>query len=355
MSSRTHPKQARPDGAARRWKLLMRVCQGLLAVLIVVAVWSIGFAGGGGTDPVLPDTDTQFSLDLSVIAAADHSVVYVVEQRARPAYRIFAFDPATGESTTVFTVPDDAIIYGIGLSNDGATLAVTYSPDFNLDGSGLWTLDLASGEMTMVLDVEPGIYHADPVWTTDDTAVLTTRVDRQGESEQLDVGRIEVSDGSSEIVVADAINPVVVGDEIYALQVDENQARRGISKVVDGELDAIVSGDLDLDHLVADGTASLNVAAIDTDETATGLTFGSVAQAHGNHDRPSTWWTVPVTSTEPGIAPEASTVASIIVYDAAAGDDAIVYATGEGLSIGIPATGERIDVIASRAIRFVAA
>jgi hypothetical protein len=71
----------------RFWRRVTRGLQCLLAVAVAFAVWSIGFAGGDGPVPVLPDTDTQFSLDLEVVATLDHPVVYVVEQRARPAYR----------------------------------------------------------------------------------------------------------------------------------------------------------------------------------------------------------------------------------------------------------------------------
>jgi hypothetical protein len=81
------------------------------------------------TVPVLPDTTHAFSLDLEVIANMDHEVVYAAEQRSGSAYRMFSFDPATGAVETVFTVPKDAVIYGIALRPDRTSLAVANSPD----------------------------------------------------------------------------------------------------------------------------------------------------------------------------------------------------------------------------------
>lgn len=100
---------------------------------------------------------------------------------------------------------------------------------------------------------------------------------------------------------------------------------------------------------------TLFVAAIDTTESTSGLTFGSVVDAHGSHDRPSTRWTVPLDPADSDNDLAATTIPPLTVYDAAFGDGAIAYATGEGLSIATPKSGKRIDLITSRAIRFVAA
>lgn len=349
--------------AARRWRLVVRACQISLAVLVAFGVWSIGFASDDGPAPVVPETQEQFSLDMIARDTVDHPLIYAVEQRARPAYRIFSLDPSTGDDETVFTVPDDAIIFGIALHHDGTTMAVTWSPDFSLEGSGLALLDIESGEMTTVLDVETDVYHLDPAWSADGTSVLTTRVDRRGDTEQLDVARITAfSDGSNapgtvDVVATNAINPVATGGDIAYLAVDSDGARRSVSTAAAPD-SLIIRGDLDLDHLVADSDGSLRVAAIDAVDTDTasiaGITFGQAAAAHGNHDRPSTWWDLDV-SLE---APASSDAEPIITHDAAFGDDAIVYATGEGISIlqvGVGASDVRIDLIASRAVRFVTA
>lgn len=174
------------SGRRQRLRWAIRALQVALAGTVAVGVWLIGFAPDGATPEVLPDTTEQFSLDLEVVASTEAPVVYIVEQRARPAYRIFAFDSSTGDDETIFTVPEDAIICGIDLDATGTTLAVTYSPDHTLDGSGLWTLDIADGTFTEISPVETGIYLTDPEWTDDGTAVLATRVNRTTENESLE-------------------------------------------------------------------------------------------------------------------------------------------------------------------------
>ena len=330
-----------------------------LVALFAFGIWSIGFASDDGPAPVLPDTQEQFSLDLKVAGSADHGVVYAVEQRARPAYRIFSFDPRTGVDTTVFTVPEDAIIYGIALDADDQRLAVTYSPDFHLQGSGLWTLDLDSGDFEMVGNVETGVYHADPVWSADGESVLTTRINRTGDVEQLDVASIDTNDGTTTTIVANGINPVIVGGDVFYLAVDQDGARRSINLAVEntdtvGVGVTVASGSDDLDHLVG-SSSGLSVAVIDDPQTDSGLTFGGITEAHGSHDVPSTWWTV--SPDDPGTQPEPVALDALTVYDAASTDDAIVAATLEGLAIVRTSTSgspERIDLIKSRAIRFVA-
>jgi hypothetical protein len=321
-------------------------------VWIGVAVWLLSVDSGDGTAAVLPDTQAQFSLDLKVIGEVEHDVVYVVEQRARPAYRIFSFDPSTGADETVLTVPTDAIIYGIALSPDRSTLAVAYSADFHIAGSGVSALDVASGKLTEVVPAQPDVYLTELEWSVDGRSVLATHVDRTGTDEQLSVAKISIADKSTEVIVDDAIAPVVDGDGLYYLTVDSEHARRAIGHLDgSGTSTAIAIGDggFDLDHLIAGGDqTSLHVAVLNTNQGGD-LSLGTPADAHGNHKVPSTWWDVavtPSTATPTALEP-------IIVYDAASSGSALVYATQEGLAIAV--NGTRTDLIASRAIRFVAA
>ena len=346
----------------RRGKLLVRVLQVLLGFAVAFAVWSIGFAADDVAAPVLPDTETQFSLDLDVVDSYDHPIVYVVEQRARPAYRIFAFDPVTGSDETVFTVPENAIIYGIALSNDGTTLAVNYSPDYQVEGSGLWTLDLTGAAnpeagadaMSQIVGVTEGIYLTDPTWADDDRSVFSTRVDRTGADEQLAVAKISIETGDSEIVAENAISPVAADGIIYFLDVDDSAARRSIGSIDEnGGRDSIevAGGTLDLDELAvsADGTTLL-VNAIEGEDDASTITIGQPADAHGNHDVPSAWWTVPLDgSTASPLGTE-----EIVTYDAAVTGGVIISATREGLAFTSTSTSATTAVIESRALRFVA-
>jgi hypothetical protein len=323
---------------------------------------------------VLPDTDTQFSLDLEVVATLDHPVVYVVEQRARPAYRILAFDPSTGVAETVLSVPEDAIIYGISLRNDRDTLAIAYAPDYREAGSGVWTIDLTAGlpvdpaDMELVVDVQPDVYLTEPDWSTDDTTVFVTHVDRRTEEEQLSVSAVAMVAGDVSTVAHDAIGPVAAGDAVFFLDVDEAQARRSVG-VVDGDARrssiAVGNGSFDLDYLIGgDAVDELHVSVIEgtTATTAASLTFGQSVSAHGNHEVPSVWWGVAVESSGGTTVADSTATApigldAVVVYDATFSGEAIVYATREGLSFGfsVDGTADKVDVIASRAIRFVAA
>ncbi|MGL5862499.1 MAG: hypothetical protein ACRCY9_14700 [Phycicoccus sp.] len=302
------------------------------------------------TVPVLPNTTATFSLDLEVVATMDHEVVYAVEQRSRPAYRIFSFDPAMGAVETVFTVPQDAIIYGIALAPDRKSLAVAYSPDFQIGGSGIWTLDLTTKEFSEVSPAKKDVYLTDPTWSADGRALWATRADRTRSDDQLGIAHVDIADGTVKIVVEEGIDPAPVGDALFYLTVDENQARRSIGVLdADGGTRTIAVGDgtLDLDHLLvgADGT-SLRVAVLETEKDS-GLALGQKAEAHGNHDVPSTWWDVP-TSTR-GSAASSTRIDPVVVYDAAPTGTDIVYATRAGLSI---AGTTKTDLITSRAIRF---
>ncbi len=353
-ASKTAQPSTEVERSLRFWKRIRRVLQVALVLFVIVIVGLLAIDRGAGPAPVLPETEEQFSLTLSVIGAAPTDVVYAVEQRARPFYRIFEFDPTTGEDRTIFTVPEDAIIYGLALSPDRASLAVAYSPNFEIEGSGLWTLDIATESFVEVMPAEPNLYITELEWASDGASVLATHVDRTGNEERLAIAEIDLADGVSSIVVENAITPAVSADSLYYLTVDDQKARRSIG-VSDSTLThtELVVGDstFDLDHLIAStGGDSVHVAVLESQsDTETSLSIGSRAQAHGNHNVRSTWWDID--TSEPQASP--SEIEPTIVYDASINPDgAIAYATLEGLSI--VTDGKRTDVIASRAIRFVA-
>lgn len=329
------------------WGWIAIVAKAAIVLNIGVAVWLIGFRSEAEPPPVLPDTAPSFSLDLRVNDRADHQVVYAVEQRARPHYRIFSFDPSDGAVTTIYTVPEDAIIFDIALSPDATKIAVAYAEDFELDGSGVYVLSLDDGDGQLVewTTLNAGVYLTDLAWTSDGEAVLATSVDRRGDDEVLQAVRLE-EDAEATVIADEAINPVELDGTVYFLTVGENLARRSIG-VADGT-PITVGEEVDLDHLTADADAGvLRVAAIDLVDT--GLDLGTAAEAHGSHDVPATWWEIDPSDATNAVVLE---LEPIIVYDAASTASSIVYATSEGLAIG---TDQRIDVIASRAIRFVAA
>ena len=320
--------------------------------LVVGAGVVVGWSPDDTAPSALPDTSTAFSIDMEVSATLDHATVYAVEQRARPAYRIFALDPATGKDRTVFTVPEDAIVYSIALSPDGASLAVAYSPDFQLSGNGIALLDLATGDLTEVSATVPGVHLTDPVWAEDGEEVLATRVDRRSDDEVLDVVSVAMADGGVSAVVPDAVGPALVDGTVYFLRVGDDLARREVGRLEEtGEVTTlqVADGEQDLDHLVGQ-EGELSVAVLE-EQDGQGLTLGSAAQAHGSHVVPSVRWSVPLIG---GSAPQVEDGGSLVVHDAAAdGAGGVVTADREGLSITVD--GTRHALVESRAIRFVTA
>ncbi len=219
-------------------------------------------------------------------------------------------------------------------------------------GSGLWTLDLTSLALTEVAPVETDVYFVELEWSSDGQSVLATRVDRTAADEQLAIADISLAGGSVDVIVQNGIAPAIDDNDLYYLTVDDEGARRSIGVVHEsGETSSVTVGGApaDLDHLLA-GTesGSLRVTVLDI-EAGSGLTVGEPADAHGNHEAESTWWDVVIGDGSTSATP--TTLEPIITYDASSSGDAIVYATQEGLSI---ARDERTDLIASRAIRFVA-
>jgi len=320
-----------------------------LALIVGSAAWAVALSPERDLGEVLPQTGVEFSLDLEVVDTVDHPSVYAVEQRARPNYRILRLTPSTGEIDTVFTVPEDAIVFDIALSPDRSQLAVAYSPDFSIEGSGLSILDLESGEFSEVSEAESGRYTVDLSWALDGEHVLGTHVDRTGEDEILSMVELGL-DGSFVELLDEGIAPVETPDGLYYLTLDEDNARRAIGRIDSmGQASVIevLDGQADLDHLAANADGSQISIAVIAPDDGLPITIGEPASAHGNHSVPSMWF-----SMIDGAAPQAETVfGEILVYDAVVTDSSIVYATLEGLSI---ATDERVDVIESRAIRLVA-
>lgn len=328
-----------PEQRVRRRRMLQ-----VLFAAVVVAVGVTISVGGADPAPVLPDTATQFSLDMEVIGEADVPLVYVVEQRARPAYRIFSFDPVTGEDTTVFTVPEDAIIHGIAKHPTDEVIAVAYAEDYRLNGNGMALLDLTSGELEIVTAGEEDVYLVDVSWREDGSGLLATQVDRRGADEQLSVVAIGL-DGPVSTLATDGVGPVELDGVVQYLRMDVDGARRSIAAVGVTDATEVGDGTLDLDHLLGGDTPGTFVVS-SIDSQATTLSFGAPASAHGSHDVPATWWAAsqddagtPLPLLEPGI-----------VHDAVRVGTALVYATNEGLTIANPAA---TAVIASRALRFV--
>jgi dipeptidyl aminopeptidase/acylaminoacyl peptidase len=347
----TDPSPTNGNGTRWSWRgrrLRLTVLGLSLVAVFLAVVGPISFWNRGGPPAVLPDTQMQFSLDLKVVGSMKHDVVYAVEQRARPKYRIFAFDPNTGVDSTVFTVPTNGIVYSIALSPDRKTLAVSYSPDFHINGSGLSLLDTTTKSFTELTSATTGLFDVDLEWAPDGRSIYSTRVDQRVAVERLAIARTDAATGKVTTVVESGVDPAFNGDQLFYLEVDKARARHTIRSIDRPDAINVTDQTVDLDHLLSGPDETKLRVGVLTPAQAPSITVGTAASAHGNHDVPSTWWQI-TDGSQRRSAPLG--IDPTIVYDATSRNESIVYATQEGLSIAVGST--RTDLIASRAIRLV--
>lgn len=310
------------------------------------AVWGVNLTAGDGAPDVVATPAATFSLDLSVVGTSDAPLLYAVEQRAAPSYRIFSLEPSTGVIETVFTVPEGAAVYGIALDPTGTRLAVAYTPDVYVPGNGVVVLELATGATTQAVAEVTDVHLVDLLWAEDGTQLYATSVDVSGDTDELAVLALSLEDGSTTVLVEDAVDPAQAGDVLLHLPADVDTSARTSVAALDlstGLTQVVVSGAADLDHLAVAADGTITVAVLDGDEAATGLTFGAPAEAHGTHDIPSTWWDV---STATAWATD-----PILTYDAVMLGDVTAEVTLTGLSV--VQGGTRVELLRSRALRFI--
>ncbi len=334
-----------------------------LVLTVAVGVWLVSWPPDEPPAPALPDMATQFSLDLKIIGEVDADPVFVVEQRAQPNYRIFAFDPISGEQQTIYSVPESSVIQGLALSPDRSTLAVAYADNYGVDGNQLVMLDVASGEIESITTAQLGHWLVDLVWAPGGDEVYATEVVNADDGERLSVVGIDASSGEETMRADNAMNPAPTGDAVLVLDVGQQNARSLIRNVAADGSDAnleVSEGLVDLDHLLYDAEADVAIVAVLKGADSSGVALGAQADAHGSHDVVSTWWAGSVAggqSSSIGSEPD-----SDVVYDAVISGDWIVSVTGEGLSfedVGIASGDPKfeprlVDVVFSRALRFVA-
>ena len=336
----------------------------VVAVNLGAVVWVIGFRSSGNDTPsVLADTTPEFTLDATVVASlegADPAPIYVLEQRARPDYRIAAFEPASGELSTVFEVPDEALAYSIATSPSGESLAVAYTADFNVDGNGILVVNLVDQSTKWVYEETPDEFVTNLAWGSDGESIWATHI---AADESLSVVEIDAGTGVLLATIDDAVDPAPTAGATFYLRVDDQGARRSIGVSPLDESAAIEStisvgdGTLDLDHLVVTRSGeALFVAALNSSIETGGssLSIGQPASAHGNHSGPSTWFRVDPSDTSPA---EALPLTETIVYGAIARPDGLIAAvTREGLiTIELGDLGfSETTLVESRALRAVA-
>lgn len=333
------------------------VLRGVALVFAGLAAWLLVLRPAPSTDPATVDGTNvpaplvlpsgQDSLDHEVIGALEHDVVYALELRAAPDHRLLAFDPASGEVTTLHALSDTEQVLGLSLSPSGDRLAVAHARDVTQRGNGvaLLAIDGGRGLATIVEGVQ-GIYLTDPVWADEET-VLLTRTDVRAGAPTFEVVSVDVTSGAVAPVVADAVTPAFVDGVLHFLEPDEQGNGLAVRRLgEDGGVAPVVraDGDATIDHLLGLPSGDLLFAVHQVEEG--GIVIGAPALAHTG---PSVWWTTAVDAPAPG---DLGLGASSVL-------DAGVTRTGELLAVdreglSITRDGTRHRLITTRSFRFVA-
>jgi hypothetical protein len=338
----------------------------LLMALVFSVVWGIGFARLRQADS-FPPRDTADSLIQDAQPVSPFDSVWVgesvqltgslafVEQRPYPYHRIARLDLATGAVTSLFDIPDGALVYHIVATPDPDTLLMTYSPsEVRYDRSGLYTVSLTDKTVAWVMGGETSAtYYAQPQWVGE----FITYAVYERETQARRVERYNTRTGRVSVVAEDAIAPLVSADgmTVLYLRVNPSDGARSlwVAELADGIASEVVSerdfADIDVPTLSPDGawvyfTALESSSAVDR---VLEVVFGAGrVHAHGNHNVPMRWYRVSVD----GGAPQPVTSDSFItLYGGLSAAAALGFVSDTGFYV---AQADRIDqLIQSRVMR----
>ncbi|MFT5222723.1 MAG: hypothetical protein ACI867_001029 [Glaciecola sp.] len=317
----------------------------VLLLAVAAAAWSITL-NLRGTPPQIGLSDPQFSTEIQLVGQYDHDAVYVVEQRAAPDRRVMRLDPRTGEITTIRSMSNDEQVNGMALHPGGDVLAIGWTPDVALRGNGFALMNVATGEVDVIVDVVADRFLFDPVWDADGSTVHAAQVITTGGLPAWSIVQIDTDRRTIVTLVNDALGPAIGAAGLYFLEPDVDGNGRAIGLLgPDGQIVPVAQAEapMTIDHLMvgADGT-SLSVAT--HLQQGARFSFGAPADAHVG---PSTWWTLDPAS---GSAMATNLPADTALDAVITSDGTLVYITRDGLWF---ARQERVQVAGSRALRFV--
>ncbi len=273
----------------------LRVVVGLACCLLVwLATFGRGQDGSGGLDDLAIGTPSPDGVEV------DESV-YLVEVRSRPDYRLIEYEPATGRTTPIFTVPEFGVISSIALSPTGDQVALAYTRNYQQPGNGIYLIDLIENEGQLIDDdrvldrvvaEQSKTFYDDLVYSPDGSTLwVSVKTD-----DELAVLAVDLTTGSTVQTIVDAVDPAVDDDQLVYLVVEPDESRRSIG-VVDLATGATSTVDVldrqfDLGNLLlrSDGEQVLLTALVPPDQPT--IQIGEPAEAHGSHEGPAQWLTV---------------------------------------------------------------
>jgi len=335
---------------------------------VLLLLWTAGYVGYWvfSDNPTSPsETAPVSALDVRVTGdtSALSGRLTFLEQRAQPDYRIAQYDFETNDLRTAFAVPDGALVYQLGAH--GVRVALTYSAptERETDGlphNGLYLLEPDGILRRIAGDDTEGDFYAHPVWAADGEHVYVARYSR--DVPQHDLWRYNSTSGEGTLVAANATRPSVNGERVAFIRVAPETGNRSVW-VLDGQntqprevvaatdypdIGVVLLHEARLDFTVLAPTDTAQVGR--TTPLAARLTGALTVFAHGNHDVPAQWYSVPL---DGSAAPTPLTETTGVVRYAAASPDGewIGYAGERGFYAMRPGGTAGAPVLTSRAIR----
>ncbi len=292
-----------------------------------------------------------------------------LEQRAAPDVRVATLDLATGEVTTLLTLPAGASASGLDVHPITGVVLLAYSPPPEGDESGLDRSVLVElhedGPVQVLGEDLPDHWALMPRWSADGEDVWYVALGRGFSSEVLPhtLVRADRQTGAIELEIPWATEPTVspTGEHVAWVAVDpETLQRTVVLATADGDpvrplVHAGDTQDLALPTFSADGRGVL-VAMLSTKEMApraAELRAPPSPQGHGSHLIPADWYGIANDDTALVLVSELGT----IQYGATVSRDdpsLMVAATGEGLELVYLDRGVSESLVFNRFVRDVA-
>lgn len=307
-------------------KVLLRLGVGLVCL---VSVWLL--AGSSVRDLLDPPSNelADLPIDGSGRAGTDESEpIFMVEVASRPDYRLAAFDPTSTATTPVFVVPEFGVISSVGLSPDRSQLALAYTRDYTVPGSGIYLLDATtradrvSGELDLreVTPEQPSGSFDTVRFAPDGATLWATLEEAHGSA----VVAVDLLTGKVNKVIDNAVEPAPGDGWIAYLTLDPDGSRRsiGLLDLTTGTATTIpvLEGGYDLGNLLADTEQDRLVFTALLPSEETGIQVGDPALAHGSHEGPAQWLTLDLASNQ---------VRRLLEHEPMTVRDATMLASGE--------------------------
>jgi hypothetical protein len=295
-------------------------------------------------------------------------LVYL-EQQASPDFRVAALELATGDVSTLFTLPACAFAYGLDVHPITGAVLLAYTPPPSRGESGFdrsVLVELGDDGPRHVLGEDlPDHWALMPRWSADGEDVWYVALGPGFSSEVLPhtLVRADRETGAIEVEIPWATEPTVspTGDHVAWVAIDpETLQRTVVLATADGDpvrplVHAGDTQDLALPTFSADGRGVL-VAMLSTKETvprAADLQAPPSVQGHGTHLIPADWYGIGIDDTALVLVSELGSIqyATTVSYDE---PSIMIAATGEGLELVHLESGASERLMLNRFIRALA-